>query len=62
MDRVLREGRMIQRHLVKSRKVDPAKKAKIFAKLVMEEASLSERGGLWRCFTVIRTRNETTHE
>jgi len=36
LDQLLREGRMIQRRLVKSRKTDPPNKAKIFAKLIME--------------------------
>ena len=36
VDTLLREGRMIQRHLDRSPKADPPKKAKIFAKLVIE--------------------------
>ena len=36
VDTLLREGRMIQRHLDRSPKADPPNKAKIFAKLVME--------------------------
>ena len=36
VDFLLREGRMIQKRLVKSRKADPPNKAKIFAKLIMQ--------------------------
>ena len=36
IDTLLREGRIIQRHLDRSRKADPPNKAKIFAKLVRE--------------------------
>ena len=36
IDTLLRDGRLIQRHLDRSRKADPPNKAKIFAKLVME--------------------------
>ena len=36
IDTLLRNGRLIQRHLDRSRKADPPNKAKIFAKLVME--------------------------
>ena len=36
IETLLRDGRLIQRHLDRSRKVDPPNKAKIFAKLVME--------------------------
>ena len=36
VDVLLREGRMIQKRLVKSRKADPPNKSKIFAKLIME--------------------------
>ena len=34
---LLREGRMIQRRLSKSHKNDPPNKARIFAKLVMQD-------------------------
>ena len=36
IESLLREGRMIQRHLLKSNKNDPPNKARIFAKLVTE--------------------------
>ena len=36
IDTLLRDRRLIQRHLDRSRKADPPNKAKIFAKLVME--------------------------
>ena len=36
VDVLLREGRMIQKRLVKSQKADPPNKSKIFAKLIME--------------------------
>ena len=36
MDQLIREGRMIQQHICRSRKIEPLNKAKIFAKLVME--------------------------
>ena len=36
IESLLREGRMIQRRLLKSNKNDPPNKARIFAKLVME--------------------------
>ena len=36
IDTLLRDGRLIQRHLDRSQKADPPNKAKIFAKLVME--------------------------
>ena len=36
IDTLLRDGRLIQRHLDRSQKADPSNKAKIFAKLVME--------------------------
>ena len=36
IDSLLREGRSIQKRLVKTKRTEPANKAKIFAKLVME--------------------------
>ena len=36
VDVLLREGRMIQKRLVKSRKADPPNKAKMFTQLIME--------------------------
>ena len=36
IDQLIREGRVIQQRIGRSRKIEPPNKAKIFAKLVME--------------------------
>ena len=59
IDTLLREGRMIQRHVDRSRKADPPNNAKIFAdgKSNTLSFTLSERRGLWGRITI----NEASH-
>ena len=55
VDALLREGRMIQRHLDRSPKEDAPNKAKIFPKLVMEGQIHSGQYKIWTADCGLRT-------